>query len=354
MSDSKQLPFTPMQVPDDGVPRYRSGAVALMLGMPVATLRIWERRYRVTGPATSPTGQRLYSAADVQRLVLLKRLTGLGHAIGSVAGLAMDELRQVAATHAGALVANRLPVPAERSPWHAVVVGQGLAHRLQRAEVQHRLARPLDLVGVFENVADVRAAGPAPGIDVLLVHLAGLHESALPDIAAALATLGATHAAVLYGFSASAVCERFAGAGIELRREPLDDEALVDWLRGLQMAGVALPAQAPPLLEALSPLAAEVPARRYDDAALADVAGLLTTISCECPRHVAELLMQLTQFEAYCAQCEATRPGDAALHAYLGRVSGTSRALFEQALDYLATQEGLVLPVRAPGRPPRK
>ena len=44
--------------------RYRSGAVARMVRMPVATLRIWERRYQVSAPALTPTGQRLYSAAD--------------------------------------------------------------------------------------------------------------------------------------------------------------------------------------------------------------------------------------------------------------------------------------------------
>ena len=34
-------------------PRYRSAAVARMLRMPVATLRIWERRYRLCKPATT-------------------------------------------------------------------------------------------------------------------------------------------------------------------------------------------------------------------------------------------------------------------------------------------------------------
>ncbi|WP_407655831.1 MerR family transcriptional regulator, partial [Azohydromonas lata] len=92
---------------DDAVPRYRSGAVARMLRMPVATLRIWERRYRVAAPATSPTGHRLYSASDVKRLALLRQLTALGHAIGSLAPLDLQALRQVASTHAGVLAAPR-------------------------------------------------------------------------------------------------------------------------------------------------------------------------------------------------------------------------------------------------------
>ena len=73
----------------DSAARHRSGAVARMLRMPVATLRVWERRYGVTQPVLSAGGQRLYSADDVRRLVLLKRLTDLGHAIGTVARLEM-------------------------------------------------------------------------------------------------------------------------------------------------------------------------------------------------------------------------------------------------------------------------
>ncbi|PTT75507.1 hypothetical protein DBR42_28750, partial [Pelomonas sp. HMWF004] len=68
-------------------PCYRSGAVARMAGMPVATLRIWEQRYQAVRPSTAASGHRLYSAADVQRVLLLRQLTGQGHAIGAIAAL---------------------------------------------------------------------------------------------------------------------------------------------------------------------------------------------------------------------------------------------------------------------------
>ena len=84
--------------------------------------------------------------------------------------------------------------------------------------------------------------------------------------------------------------------------------------------------------------------RLYDDATLADFAGLSTTIACECPRHVAELLVQLSHFEVYSAECAQRSPADAVLHAYLQRVAGSARALFEAALERVAIHEGLVLP----------
>ena len=84
--------------------------------------------------------------------------------------------------------------------------------------------------------------------------------------------------------------------------------------------------------------------RRWDDTVLADIAGLSSTVACECPRHVAELLMQLSHFETYSAECEARSPADAALHAHLKQVAAASRALFESALERVALHEGILLP----------
>lgn len=83
--------------------------------------------------------------------------------------------------------------------------------------------------------------------------------------------------------------------------------------------------------------------RRYDDATLADFAGLSSTIACKCPRQVAELVAQLSGFEAYSAECASRGPRDAALHRYLEQVAGTARALFESAVERVAVDEGPVL-----------
>lgn len=193
---------------------HRSGAVARMLRMPVATLRVWERRYQLTDGQRSASGQRLYSADEVRRLALIRQLADLGHAIGQLAPLDMAQLQQLAGTHARTLDA------------------------LRRGPV-------------------TSASSPAP---------------------------------------------------------------------------TSAPASTP------------VPPRRWDDAALADMAGLSSTIACECPQHVAELLMRLSHFEAYSAQCEQRSPADAELHAWLGRIAGQARANFEAALERIARQEGLLLP----------
>ena len=112
-------------------PTFRSGAVARMAGMPVATLRIWEQRYQAVRPITAASGHRLYMAADVERVTLLRRLTQQGHAIGLLAALDTDQMREIAQVPAAARPPNRALAP-QQVALNAVVVGQGLARRLQR------------------------------------------------------------------------------------------------------------------------------------------------------------------------------------------------------------------------------
>ena len=80
-----------------------------------------------------------------------------------------------------------------------------------------------------------------------------------------------------------------------------------------------------------------------DDATLARMAGMSSSMLCECPRHVAEIIAQLVSFEQYSQECLNKTSEDARLHAYLHSVSGSARALFEHALQMLAEHEGLAL-----------
>ena len=366
-------------------PSFRSGAVARLAGMPVSTLRIWEQRYRAVGPTAAPSGHRLYSALDVERVLLLRQLSEHGHAIGSIAALDTAQLRQVAGTQAVSLLAAktraaRSPAasrsdtnpgaqagwPAgQRAPLRLVVVGRALALRLQRPAVAQGLAQPWQRLAVFETLAEASdaadaadAANTAAGaggspqtegaaVDLLLWQAPGLQTSELPALKAAQIAWRARQVAVLYRFAGSAAVREFAATGAGLAHEPADDEALGVWLASLQEA-LALDAKTPDTLPA-SPAATNLPAgdvppRRFDDAALTAFAGMSSTLVCECPRHVSELLMQLSNFETYSADCAHRSAADAELHAYLQRVAGASRALFETALDRVARHEGLQLP----------
>ena len=325
--------------------RHRSGAVARMLRMPVATLRVWERRYGVTQAALSASGQRLYSDDDVRRLALLKQLTDRGHAIGSLARLDMRQLQQVASTHASVQAARRADDPAPdrptpAHPWRVAVIGTALAQRLQRPALLRRLSRPVQLLGPFADAAHAAAALQGASIDALLLNEPRLHDGWLASLDAAAPALAATRKAVLYRFAAESTCAALAAAGTALLREPQNDTVLGQWLQGVLQA---MPQVRPAAHDATQP-GPSAPPRRWDDAALADFAGRSSTIACECPRNVTELLMQLSHFEAYSAECRNRNAADAELHAYLQQVAAASRARFEAALEYVALHEGLILP----------
>lgn len=66
-------------------PGLRIGAVARRTGVAVATLRAWEARYGVLRPGRTEGGHRLYSEADVERVLAVLRLTAQGWSVGAAA-----------------------------------------------------------------------------------------------------------------------------------------------------------------------------------------------------------------------------------------------------------------------------
>lgn len=332
---------------NEKTPRHRSGAVAHMLHMPVATLRVWERRYQVSQAMLTASGQRLYSAADVQRLALLKQLTDLGHAIGSLATLDMQQLLNVAATHAVATQVSQFNRPTQEpqpdGAWRVAVIGQALTKRLQRPALLQHVKRTLVVLGPFDNAAHANTALRDVPVDALLFHEPSLHADWMAALAQTAPELLATPKAILYGFAADSTCDALAKADVALLREPQNDTVLAQWLQntlcanGLALTPTTKQAQPTILVEATSP-------RRWTDAALVEFVSLSSTIACECPRHVGEILLQLAHFEAYSAQCEKRNPSDAALHSYLRQMASQARAQFEQALAEVARYEGLALP----------
>jgi len=73
---------------------YPLRAAARLTGLSPELLRAWERRHRVVEPLRTPGGTRRYSAADLERLRLVKAAVDAGHRIGEVAHLEPDELKR--------------------------------------------------------------------------------------------------------------------------------------------------------------------------------------------------------------------------------------------------------------------
>ncbi len=71
--------------------------VAARTGLTMETLRSWERRYGFPAPVRRPgSNRRLYSAAEVERLIAVRRALDRGYRVGDVIDKTMPELEALA------------------------------------------------------------------------------------------------------------------------------------------------------------------------------------------------------------------------------------------------------------------
>ena len=66
-------------------------------GVSADAIRVWERRYGALRPPRDGANHRVYTAADLERLLLLRDLTAGGEPISRIAALSDGELRDLAA-----------------------------------------------------------------------------------------------------------------------------------------------------------------------------------------------------------------------------------------------------------------
>ena len=319
---------------------YRSGVAARLAGVPVGTLRIWERRYSVIGPRVSAGRQRLYSTAEIRRLTLIKQLVDMGHPIGTIASLGSDVLTGMQAATWPLQNAR----PGRASSDDSTAVRLALVGPLLVAEqfVKALSGGALRVTGRCADPAKAVVALEQVDADIALVELSTIDEADILRVASIKAACGAASALVLYRFAPSAMIRRMRMAGHAVAHATSDAAELETICLDLAHRPRLETGDALRLLEAAQPRPP-----RFDEPALAELAGAFGSVECECPRHVVDLLMNLGSFERYSAQCASRNPSDVLLHLDLQRTAGLARSIMEQALERLAVAEGIALPVPA-------
>lgn len=144
-------PHQSAAVDDDAGPFYPVSVVATRLGLPIATLRSWTRRYRI-GPASHRAGKRrLYSENDIHCFERMNELVRRGVSPSSAARSVFDAERY-SDTDASALLAAAWALDAYACDRH-------LDHRLRRdgvVDTWDGLIRP-----TFEALATRQRDGAA-------------------------------------------------------------------------------------------------------------------------------------------------------------------------------------------------
>jgi len=305
---------------------YGISAVVRLTGLPAHTLRLWEERYRAIRVARSPGGHRVYSAANLERLIRLKRLVDQDHRISDLAGLADADLDTRLAT-------DVRPVAALSAPSRAAVFGDMLPAAISSAGLAASV-RVMDHDWTRFQQACV-AAQP----DAILLELPEVNAAIVADILTLHSQCPEARLVTLVHFSRRADLNSLQDAGVHTVQAPATATEL--WWLVQQMP--RRPAAVEPLQPAAAMPAAAAPPtpRHFDPGQLQRLAAHASAVACECPAHLVSLIQSLNAFETYSADCEHSSPEDAALHAHLHHETARARALMEVALLQVAEAEGI-------------
>jgi MerR family transcriptional regulator, light-induced transcriptional regulator len=306
---------------------YNIGAVSRLTGIARERIRIWERRYDAVVPHRDAANNRLYSQADVDRLILIRRLVDGGQAISHVARLSLAELeaRLTAAT----------PAPSSLMPERVLAFGP-------EAAMLGAQLRDWGLVSVSElpdaSAATVWLAGQSA--DLVLAAIPTVTHQELTSLLHLHRSAPRTPLLLVYRFAPHRLLDQLARIGIRAVKAPLqgDDlgrrQARPAGRRGAGTAGASL----------TTPAGHDYRTRQFTAAELQRLGSRADAVACECPQHLANLVRDLQAFEDYTLACEAATPADAALHRQVYEVIARARALTEDALGIVAAEEQMLLP----------
>ena len=290
---------------------------------------MWEKRYGAVEPDRSDSNRRLYRAEDVERLVLMKRLTDRGHAISTIANLGLLDLEERLEKAESLLrVKAGAAAPASR----LLVVGNGMEDLMR-----DKMLLETEVVANFEDFKTALASKRLPETDLLVISTETLFPETITAVREVVTRSRAARTILMYRFTSSKTATALAKAidGLCLLKAPigaaqLRRECLVQ-LNTLHPRNLPAPAGG----------LGEIPERLYDANQLARLTQVSSAVECECPQHMAGLLQSLSAFETYSHECEDRNPEDAVLHAFLHRTTAHVRRIMEEALRHLVRVEGI-------------
>lgn len=302
--------------------QYAIGVVARRTQTHPETIRVWERRYELIVPGRSETGRRLYSENDIAKLTLVKRLTELGHSVSSLAKLSIDELRD---RLNASLASEPNKYTEQLSTLRVVFANDALRLRLSRELLIHEDITVVDFPN--KNASSVME----PRADIVIVDLVTLNEESLSDVRHYLLETGCESALVVFNYGTKKSIQQLEAAGVVCLKGSVAAAEIYRACRSIQPTLSTV--RATPNQKVTSP--------RFTNEQLSRIAALTSKIACECPNHLAELIINLTAFEKYSSECGNRNEEDAQLHSQLNQAAGASRLILEDSLIRLMEIEGI-------------
>lgn len=320
-----------LEEPGEGLetrPLYGIGTVARLTGLKPDTLRVWERRYGLGASHKSATGRRQYTQADLEHLQLVAALVTDGARIGEIAASGRKTLEMLLRQRGRS---SREAV-AESKP-RVAFIGKQLCEWLDGhqgciASVDARLART-PLAELSDDLLE-----QLKGVGTLVVECPNLANSSVTRLQAVVDSVQADQVIVCYQFGNERWLEELESRGLVATTLPPDPAYLAfEISRGT--AAKAINLGEANLGELVAPKA-----RQFSEPELSAARQLRSTLDCECPSHITDLIRALVNFEEYSASCSVENWHDAAVHSCIYAYTGQARHLMEKALQAVLEERG--------------
>lgn len=309
-------------------PLYGIGTVARLTGLKPDTLRVWERRYGLGASHKSATGRRQYTQSDLDHLQLIAALVNDGARIGEIANSERKTLEMLLRQRG---IRGRDAL--SKSKPRAVFVGAALCKWLDSHQgcisgVDARLAR-MDIAAMEESAFAVLKDS-----DVMILECASLSRASVTRIKSLHDDALTKRIIVVYQFGNTQWLEDLEAAGIAAMAFPPDAGKLAfEIARNIAESEVSAGESNFGELMTAKP-------RQFGAAELAAAASLESTLDCECPKHIAQLIAALIAFEEYSASCSVDNWHEAAVHSCIYTYAGQARHLMEKALRTVLEERG--------------
>ena len=284
------------------------GALSRETGIHSSTIRIWESRYGAIAPARTAGGARRYSEHDVQRLKWMKALVDAGRKPSALARLSLEELK-------AELIGSHASGDPSASPARVYQVGlfadagwTGSLPSIRSTRLQMDTRAAGGMAAVEQGMA---------GYDVAVVFVRGLQASVAERFAALSTRLGYCALLIVYEFSNTSALKQLKDRGIESLKHPVDNDELLQLVERLCMERAA---------------SAKRKAPQYSMSDLQSIQVADNTVLCECPKHLASLLISLHGFIDYTTQCADESPSEALVHQRLREFAMASVIELESGL----------------------
>ncbi len=137
--------------------RHPIAVAAERTGLTQDVLRVWERRYKAVQPVREKGGRRLYTNADIARLILLNAAAEAGRSIGQIAGLPDKVLARMVEEDTASRISRGAVEETRFDTEDLVATGLSLTRSLASAALDTHLRRAVARLGVAAFVERVAA-----------------------------------------------------------------------------------------------------------------------------------------------------------------------------------------------------